>query len=85
MARGWESKDVEAQQDRGRSDPGMHLAAKHLSSEQIERANRRQALLLDRARITRELSSTQNERFRKQLGAELAYLDRQLAAVNIEA
>jgi len=84
MARGWESKDVEAQQSVLQSGPGKRRL-RGSSSNDRERANRREVLLMDRARLTNELNNVRNERFRLQLCAELSYVDRQLAQLNGEA
>lgn len=83
MARGWESKDVESQQSRLSPGPGKRLR-RDLSSTDRERSNRRELLLLDRARLTNELSTARNERFRLQINAELSFIDRQLAKLNAE-
>ncbi|MGD0580896.1 MAG: hypothetical protein ABSC08_18465 [Bryobacteraceae bacterium] len=39
---------------------------------------------MDRARLTNELNTARNERFRLQLSAELSFVDRQLAKLNTE-
>jgi len=84
MARGWESKDVEEQQSLLHSGLGKRQP-KGSSSNDRERTNRREVLLMDRARLTNELNNVRNERFRLQLCAELSYVDRQLAQLNGEA
>jgi len=81
MARGWESKNVEEQQSLLHSGHGKRLP-QGSSTNDRERTNRREVLLLDRARLTNELTSAHNERFRLQLSAELSYVDRQLAQLN---
>jgi hypothetical protein len=83
MARGWESKDVESQQSLVSPSPGKRLRG-DLSSTDRERVNRRELLLLDRARLTNELNTARNERFRLQLSAELQFIDRQLAKLGTE-
>jgi len=83
MARGWESKDVESQQSLRSPGPGKRLP-RGPSSTDRERANRRELLLMDRARLTNELNTARNERFRLQLSAELSFVDRQLAKLNTE-
>jgi hypothetical protein len=84
MARGWESKDVETQQSLQNSGPGRRLS-RGLSSTDRERINRRELLLLDRARLVNELDGARNERFRLQISAELNFIDRQLAQLTAEA
>ena len=83
MARGWESKDVESQQSLLSPGPGKRLR-RDLSSSDRERMHRRELLLLDRARLTNELNTARNERFRLQLSAELNFIDRQLAKLSTE-
>ena len=84
MARGWESKDVESQ------ITGAHAAANHsnhheLSNADRERINKRASLLLDRSRVTGELNTARNERFRLQLRAEVEFIDRQLSSLEPQA
>lgn len=84
MARGWESKDVESQ------ITGAHAAANHsnhheLSNEARERINKRASLLLARSRVTGELNTARNERFRLQLRAEVEFIDRQLSSLEPQA
>jgi len=50
-----------------------------------ERINKRASLMLDRARVSQELNTARNERFRLQLRAELDYIDRQLASLEPQA
>jgi type VI protein secretion system component VasF len=50
-----------------------------------ELINKRAALMLDRERVSRELNSARNERFRQQLRAELEYINKQLAALEPQA
>ena len=83
MARGWESKDVESQQSLLSPGPGKRLR-RDLSSSDRERMHRRELLLLDRARLTNELNTARNERFRLQINAELSFIDRQLAKLSTE-
>ena len=84
MARGWESKDVESQ------ITGVHASVRQqdphdLNDLERELANKRVSLMLDRSRVSNELTTARNERFRLQLRADLEYLDRQLAALEPEA
>ncbi len=72
MARGWESKSVEAQIQNG-SLPKSERA------QRSESDNKRQGLLLTRVRVARELESSRNPRHREILEQALAHLDRELA------
>jgi hypothetical protein len=80
MARGWESKSVEAQID---------MAANHRRAiiEQtpdpvkLERVRQKENILLSRTRVARELTQAQNPRYREVLHKALADLDAQLAGL----
>lgn len=79
MARGWESKSVEDQVEQSRTnhrDPGKKGRP---SPMQLELRRRREVLRLSRARVERELQSSQNPRYREQLNRALADLDAQIA------
>ncbi len=87
MARGWESKDIESQISVAHNGANHHRQHKahELSNSERERINKRASLMLDRSRVTAELNTARNERFRLQLRAELEFIDRQLAALEPQA
>ncbi|HWY21581.1 MAG TPA: hypothetical protein VNX26_10200 [Candidatus Acidoferrum sp.] len=74
MARGWESKSVELQQEDARS---ADEPKRHLTPEQREIESRREGLKLSRSRILEQIQSTENPRYRKILEQALAALDEQ--------
>jgi hypothetical protein len=76
VARGWESKSVELQQDDARSSPGE--SKRRLTSEQKEIESRKQGLKLSRSRILEQLHSAENPRYRQILEQALADLDEQI-------
>jgi hypothetical protein len=78
MARGWESKSVEQQQDAmsERDKP----AGPALSPEERDRDRKRQGLLLSRSRLSRQLETAANPRHRQMLTDAIAELDRQLSS-----
>ena len=84
MARGWESKDIESQIT-GANVGADHDDPHYRSVAERELINKRAALMLDRGRVSRELNTARNERFRLQLRAELEYINRQLAALEPQA
>ena len=84
MARGWESKDVESQIT-GAHAPAVQRNPHDLTVLERERINKRASVMLDRSRVTSELNTARNERFRLQLRAELEFIDRQLAALEPQA
>ena len=76
MARGWESKEVESQQEQAETERRAKKQA--FTREQVEETARRHLIELDIARIERELSATPHPRRRAQLQAALDHLRRQL-------
>ncbi|MGH9823943.1 MAG: hypothetical protein ACREDR_11910 [Blastocatellia bacterium] len=76
MARGWESKAVEAQIESSESDSQRQRSEK---SAGIEREHARKSLLLSRTRILRDIENCQNPRYKKLLTDALADLDQKLS------
>lgn len=71
MARGWESKSVESQQEiRARSDYGEAL-----TPEQRELRRKREGLELSRRRVLQEIEATRSDVRRASLEQALAFLD----------
>jgi len=78
MARGWESKSVEAQIDMAethRTPPRENAP----SPESLELIRQKEGILLSRTRVVRELDSAQNPRYRAVLEKALADLDQRLS------
>jgi hypothetical protein len=79
MARGWESKAIEAQQD----EAARHESARPaLTAEQREQAARRHTLELTRARAVADLARATAPQHRRMLEQAIAAIDEQLAALN---
>jgi hypothetical protein len=78
MARGWESKSVEAQQEArdARTEP-----AGPASAEEAERAARRATLELMRSRALADLAQARSHAHRQMLEAAIRALDEQLKAL----
>lgn len=76
MARGWESKSVELQQE----DAGLTTAEpkRDLTPEQRGIESRKQGLKLSRSRILEQIRSVENPRYRKILEQALAELDQRI-------
>jgi hypothetical protein len=78
MARGWESKSVEQQQE--------EMAERHKSSgapispSEQKRNRKKEGLLLSRGRLQRQLETATNPRHRTMLEQSIAELDKQLAS-----
>jgi len=78
MARGWESKSVEAQQE----ERGAQTAkAPAISPEEAARVERRRVLELTRARAIGDLAAARSPAHRQMLEAAIRALDEQLKAV----
>ena len=79
MARGWESKSVEAQIDMAE----YHSAVKPkvLSQATLELLRKKESILLSRTRVVRDLQNAQNPRYKAVLSKALADLDAQLTVL----
>jgi hypothetical protein len=82
MARGWESKSVEQQQEEMSSQRCAVRAP--LSPNQQQRNRHRDGLLLSRTRLAQQLLAASNPRHREMLEQSLAELDRQLASLDLD-
>ena len=80
MARGWESKSVEAQIDMAQA-AGAAAPAIALSHEALTQIRKRETLQLSRTRVVREMESAQNPRYKAVLNKALADLDAQLKSL----
>lgn len=78
MARGWESKSVEAQLDEAEASRQSERK-EALTPEEAEKLRQRELLAMSRQRIAQLISTATNERYRKLLQQELAALDQKLA------
>jgi hypothetical protein len=83
MARGWESKSVEAQIESANTRHGTQRVK--TSPEQLEIEKKRDSLLLHRTRVLNDLESCANVRYRKTLQDGLAYLESQLTQLGWQA
>jgi hypothetical protein len=77
MARGWESKSVEAQQAEAGAEPAK--ARPPMSAAEAARSRDKETLRLARQRVLQQLESSQNPRHRKLLQHELSDLDEKLS------
>jgi hypothetical protein len=76
MARGWESKSVEQQQEEMSAQ--RQTARAPLSPGEQQRNRKRDGLLLSRQRLAQQLQAACNPRHRQMLEQSLAELDNQL-------
>jgi hypothetical protein len=79
MARGWESKAVEAQIESAESRITTKVA--QINAAEAERIRERESLLLHRTRVTHDIEASQNPRYREILRAALKHLDDKLAQI----
>lgn len=79
MARGWESKAIEAQQAEATEarSPRKPL----LTAEQKVKLQKKESLLLNRRRIVEQLESASHPQYRTMLQDALAELDRKLVSL----
>jgi hypothetical protein len=77
MARGWESKSVEAQQAEAIEESGTPRVK--LTPEAASRSRERENLRLARQRVVQQLEGSENPRYRKLLEDTLADLDQKLS------
>jgi predicted component of type VI protein secretion system len=87
MARGWESKSVEQQQEEMaeqrksvREKTARALISPSPSPRQQQRNREREGLLLSRGRLTQQLQTASHPRHRQMLEQAIAELDRQLSS-----
>jgi hypothetical protein len=80
MARGWESKAVEAQQAEA-SESAALPPQPPLSPADKLKLQKREGLLLDRKRVLQQLEGTSNQQYRTMLQNALAELDRRIASL----
>ena len=78
MARGWESKSVEQQQEEATSS--TQQKRQQLTPEQISKQKQRQGLQLSRQHILQQLNVASNPQHRAMLEKALSDLDAQLNA-----
>ena len=77
MARGWESKSVEEQMENARQKK-KDAAAVH-STKPVHHSRQHENLVLARARLAKDLETTDNPRYRQFLESSLAEIDKQIA------
>lgn len=81
MARGWESKSVEAQIDAAEVHHVSAALENSPAPETLEVIRKKETILLSRTRVVRELNNAQNPRYIAVLKKALADLDAQLSTI----
>jgi hypothetical protein len=74
MARGWESKSVESQQQEAAAEASSNGKAR-LTPAEAETKRKRDSLLLSRRNVEQKIATAANPRYRQMLEAALAELD----------
>jgi hypothetical protein len=77
MARGWESKSVEEQQNQAQQTVSQD-EKDALKRQDAEKMRKIQALKLNRARIREQIERSTNDRYKELLGRELEHLEHEL-------
>jgi hypothetical protein len=78
MAKGWESKSVEEQQDLASQSPLTGEERERMSKERAEKTRSLHALNLNRARVLQQMDRCTNGRYRDLLQKELDHLDSEI-------
>ena len=81
MARGWESKSVEAQIDMAEHHPRGAAVPQTIDRGKMHLIRQKETLLLSRTRILHELATAQNPRYKAVLDKALADLDAKLSTL----
>ena len=81
MARGWESKSVEAQMDLAADSK----AGQHEKQSDRESRLKRNSLLLSRARVLQQIAECRNPRYKELLVKSLEHLDEKLQEMDAAA
>ena len=80
MARGWESKSVEAQIDMAEI-PRRAVTHNVPAAQTLELIRKKESILLSRTRVVRDLNCAQNPRYKALLNKALEDLDAQLSTL----
>jgi hypothetical protein len=78
MARGWESKSVEAQIESAQRGDRNAVESRY-SAEEARLMRAREGILLSRTRVRRDLENARSDRYRMILQEALSHLERDLA------
>ena len=79
MARGWESKSVEAQIEESLSEPSRN--GPPASAEELQSRNKKADLMLSRKHALQQLERSSDERYSELLRRTLADLDAKIAVL----
>jgi hypothetical protein len=85
MARGWESKSIEEQQISAAEDKEHDRAKQASTASEIERRKQKEGLLLERARIVRQIQGGHKQRYLELLERALAHVEQELSNLETAA
>ena len=80
MARGWESKSVEAQIEE--KEKAIARPVNTRTTDQVQHIMEKRTLELARAKVAHELAASQNPRYTQMLQRSLSELDKKIAAID---
>ena len=83
MARGWESKSIEEQQVTAAEDKEHDRAKQASSAVEVERRKQKDGLLLERARIVRQIEGGHKRRYLELLERALAHVEKELSNLEV--
>ena len=79
MARGWESKEVESQQEMAAAERSGRNGNNAISQQDRDAQAKRDGILSTRTRVVSDLERARHPRHRQQLEMALAHLDAEIA------
>jgi hypothetical protein len=82
MARGWESKSVEAQIDAAEQQARSAVLNRQQDPAKLNLIRQKESLLLSRTHVVHELTTAQNPRYKAVLNKALADLDAKLSTLH---
>jgi len=82
MARGWESKSVEAQIDAAEQHHRSAVLNRKPDPEKLNQIRQKETLLLSRTHVLHQLTTAQNPRYKAVLNKALADLDAKLSTIS---
>jgi hypothetical protein len=81
MARGWESKAVEAQIDEAQTR-AEHALRPQQTAEELARERQRESLELSRTRVLQDLEKARNPKYREILKESLRFLEEKISGLD---
>jgi len=83
MARGWESKSIEEQMSTAAEDKEHDRAKQATTAVEVARRKQKDGLLLERARIVRQIEGGHKRRYLELLEKALAHVEQELSKLEV--